>query len=72
MELTVAIISVVALIAATWALMHQGHPEDASDHEFHSDEASDDHEGPAEADYPTGARPAGPDAESQDPEGLHQ
>lgn len=57
MEIVIGILGIALVILTGWVLARQGHPEEAS---------RDEHGGGG---YPSGARPAGPGAESQDPEG---
>ncbi|HEX2153995.1 MAG TPA: hypothetical protein VHL52_08450 [Acidimicrobiia bacterium] len=68
MEILIAVGAVVLLIAVFWVMARQPHPAD--DLEGLDSVDGEEGEGPTGEAYPPGSRPAGPGAESQDPESL--
>lgn len=63
LEVAIAVGAVVLLVATFWILTRQPHPSDDMDVV-----AGRQGEGPVGEPYPPGSRPAGPGAESQDPD----
>lgn len=63
MEIVIAIGAVVLLGLTFWVLNRQPHPDDSL-----AEVAGPEGAGPTGESYPPGSRPAGPGAESQDPE----
>lgn len=62
-EIAIAAGAVVLLVGVFWLLTRQPHPSDPMD-----SIAGEEGEGPTGEPYPPGSRPAGPGAESQEPE----
>lgn len=62
-EIAIAVGAVLLLIGVFWLLTRQPHPSDPMEAI-----AGEDDEGPTGEAYPSGSRPAGPGAESQEPE----
>ena len=65
MEIVIAVVSLVLLVAVFTVLALQPHPEDKPK-ELQPVDAG----GPTEAPYPPGSRPAGPGAENDNPARL--
>lgn len=68
MEIVIAIGAVVLLGLTFWVLNRQPHPDDSLAEVAGEDVAGPEGAGPTGESYPPGSRPAGPGAESQDPE----
>lgn len=66
MEIWIAAGAIVLLVAVFWVLARQPHPAD--DMEAIDAVDGEEGEGPTGEAYPPGAGPAGPGAESQDPD----
>lgn len=63
MEILIAVVSVVLLVAVFTVLTLQPHPSDKPK-QLRAVDAG----GPTDAPYPPGSRPAGPDAENTNPD----
>lgn len=65
MEIVLAALGVLAVVIVGVVMWKQPHPEDSASHQTPDERQAG---GPTQEPYPSGSNPAGPGAESQDPD----